>query len=173
MKYVIIAVLSVFAVACNNGPRPVAQADNTANTAAAPKNERAQTAIAHSSEKQTPPPTSTGSKSGWTQSGDPIDTKESDAAVAKAEKDVAAKPSDAAAKKALSQAFFDRGMKLTDARQYAAALGDYRRAIKNDPSNAEAKEWIEKIVGIYESINRSYPKEGEEPPALPFNGSKP
>jgi cytochrome c-type biogenesis protein CcmH/NrfG len=57
---------------------------------------------------------------------------------------------------------------LTDARQYASALGDYRKAIKLDPNNAEAKQWIEQIVMIYESINRDYPKEGEEPPPLAF-----
>jgi len=57
---------------------------------------------------------------------------------------------------------------LTDARQYASALGDYRRTLKYDPSNAEAKDWIERIVSIYDSINRESPKEGEEPPPLPM-----
>ena len=107
-------------------------------------------------------------KSKWTQSGDPIDTKEYDTAITAAEKAFNAKPSDAAAKKALADAYFKRAVALTDARQYASALGDYRRTIKHDPSNTEASDWIERIVSIYASINRGSPKEGEEPPPLPF-----
>ena len=54
------------------------------------------------------------------------------------------------------------------ARQYASALGDFRRAVKNDPTNTEAQDWIKQIITIYDSINRSYPQEGEEPPPLPM-----
>ncbi len=127
-----------------------------------------QTVIAHSSENQTPSPAAPGEKAKWTQSGDPIDTKELDAAVTSAEKALAARSSDDKLKKALAEAYYKRGVALTDARQYASALGDYRKALKNDPSKAEAKEWIEKIIMIYDGLNKSYPKEGEEPPALPF-----
>jgi hypothetical protein len=59
---------------------------------------------------------------------------------------------------------------LTDARQYASALGDYRRVLKYDPNNSEAKNWIEQIIGIYDSLGRESPKEGDEPPPLPFKG---
>ncbi len=81
-------------------------------------------------------------------------------------------PSDDAAKKALGAAYFKRAEALTEARQYASALGDYRRALKHDPSNTAAKEWIDRIISIYDSINRDSPKEGEEPQPLPFNKSK-
>ena len=54
------------------------------------------------------------------------------------------------------------------ARQYAAALGDYRRALKNDPDHEDAKKLIDQIVGIYAMLKKEYPKEGEEPAALPF-----
>ena len=63
-----------------------------------------------------------------------------------------------------------RAVALTDARQYASALGDYRRAVKNDPENEEAKNWIDQIITIYGSLGRTPPPEGEEPPPLPFNG---
>jgi len=112
---------------------------------------------------------SNGKKSKWTQSGNPIDTSKFDAEIAAAEKELKAKPKDDGAKRALATAYVNRGLALTDARQYASALGDYRRAQKLDPTNEDAKKWIEQIVGIYESINREYPKEGEEPPPLPFN----
>lgn len=151
---------------CDSAPKPVAQ--NTA--AAAPeKGEKPQTAIAHSLEDQPPKSVGeSGEKSKWTQSGDPIDTKELDTAIASAEMALGKKPSDADAKKALGAAYFNRAEALTKARQYASALGDYRRALKYDPSNSTAKEWIDQITMIYSSMNRESPKEGEEPPPLPF-----
>ncbi|MGC2235652.1 MAG: hypothetical protein WA584_05800 [Pyrinomonadaceae bacterium] len=110
-----------------------------------------------------------GTKTKWTQSGNPIDTIEFDADIAKAERDLKAKPKDETAKKALAQAYVKRGVALTEARQYASALGDYRRTLKLDPKDEEAKNGMNQIISIYESLNRDYPKEGEEPPPLPFN----
>ena len=147
---------------CNNAPGP-SQSNSNATSQAA--NDHPQTMIAHSGENQAPP---TGGKTKWSQGGNPIDTTELDAAVTNAEKELKAKPSDDAAKKAASQAYNKRAVALTDARQYASALGDYRKAVKLDPSNAEAKQWIDQITQIYESMNKEAPKEGEEPPALPF-----
>jgi tetratricopeptide (TPR) repeat protein len=164
MKLFAIFFVMLFVAACDsNAPRPVSQGNNGTNTA-----ERPRTAIAHGPQEQTPPPAANGSQSKWTQSGDAFDTSELDSTIAKAEKDLSKKPDDAAAKKALAEAYLKRGIALTDKRQYASALGDYRRTLKYDPANAEAKEWIDKIVMIYESINRSYPAEGQEPPPLPF-----
>ena len=108
-------------------------------------------------------------KTKWTQGGSPIDVSKFDAEIAAAEKNFKAKPKDEAAKKAVAVAYVNRGLALTDARQYASALGDYRKAQKIDPTNEDAKKWIAQIIEIYESINRDYPKEGEEPPSLPFN----
>ena len=167
MKLIIITLVLVTMLGCSNAAKPVAQNTNTAPVAS--NSEKSQTAIAHSLENQTPNPgTSTGGKSKWTQSGDPIDTKEFDTTIAAAEVAFGKKPSDETVKKALSVAYFKRAEALTGARQYASALGDYRRALKHDPSNAEAKDWIDRIIQIYDSINRDYPKEGEEPPPLPY-----
>ena len=163
MKAILICLTALLLLACDsNAPRPVSQASNSSNTT-----ERPRTAIAHGPGEPTPPPAANGSQTKWTQSGDAFDTSELDSAVAKAEKDLSKKPDDSAAKKALAEAYLKRGIALTDKRQYASALGDYRRTLKYDPSNAEAKEWIEKIVMIYESMGRSYPAEGAEPPPLP------
>jgi tetratricopeptide (TPR) repeat protein len=107
-------------------------------------------------------------KGKWTQSGDPIDTSAFDAEIKEAEKNLKANPNDEKLKKALADAFSKRGLALTEARQYASALGDFRRALKLDPNNAEAKKWIDQIISIYRSINKEHPKEGEEPPPLPF-----
>ncbi len=167
MKPLIMTLFLLASFSCDNAGRPVAQ--NTARTSVTTNNEKPQTAIAHSLENQTPKSEApSGEKSKWTQSGDPIDISEFDKEIAAAEVALNKKPSDNAAKIALATAYFKRAEALTEARQYASALGDYRRTLKHDPSNVEAKDWIDKIIMIYGSINRAYPKEGEEPPALPF-----
>lgn len=167
MKLIIVTLLLLASFGCDSAGKPVLQNSNIAPVTS--KNEKPQTAIAHSLENQTPNNAQqTGEKSKWTQSGDPIDTKEFDAAIASAEVALGKKPSDNEVKKALAAAYFNRAEALTKARQYASALGDYRKALKYDPSNETAKEWIDQIIMIYGSINREYPKEGEEPQPLPF-----
>ena len=100
--------------------------------------------------------------------GDPIDTSKFDVKIREAEKDVKAQPSDGSAKSALAEAFFERGFALTQARQYASALGDYRRALKYDPNHEESKKWIDQIISIYAMLKKDPPKEGEEPSPLAF-----
>jgi len=166
MKKLLIVSFAIALMGCNNAGKPVPQ-----NSAAAPAaNDRPQTAIAHSLENQTPSSAApAGGKSRWTQSGDPIDTKKLDGAIAAAEVALRKSPNDAKAKKAAAEAYLERANALTGARQYASALGDYRRVVKYDPSNEEAKNWIDQIIGIYDSMGRESPNEGEEPPPLPFN----
>jgi tetratricopeptide (TPR) repeat protein len=137
--------------------------------------ERPQTAIAHTTEgmpAQQAPQGNAPSGGKWSQSGEPIDTARFDGVIAEAERAVKAKPNDEAAKKTLSQAYFDRADALTQARQYASALGDYRRALKADPTNEDAKKWIDQIIGIYDMLKKDYPPEGQEPPPLPYDKSK-
>ncbi|MEP6849767.1 MAG: hypothetical protein ABI999_13005 [Acidobacteriota bacterium] len=172
MRNTIILVLvgaAIGVTGCNNAPRPVE--GNTNQSVSQTQNDRPQTMIAHGENQSVPTGNSSapGSKTKWTQGGTPIDTTELTAAVTAAEKTSKAQPNDAAAKKALSDAYLKRAVALTDARQYASALGDYRRAVKADASNAEAKQWIDQIIGIYDSMNKESPKEGEEPPPLPLN----
>ncbi len=172
MKLVIICLFACLANACGSAATPVTQ--NANSSPVKNSNEKSQTAISHSLENQTPPANApTGEKTKWKQSGDPIDTKEFDTAIAAAEIALKKSPNDTAVKKRLGDAYFKRGMALTTpARQYASALGDFRRAVKYDPSNEEAKGWIDQIIMIYDSMNKEYPKEGEEPPPLPFTKGK-
>lgn len=168
MKIALLCLAACFAIGCGNAAKPVAQSNNSATVASTP--DKSQTAIAHSSENTQAPyakPSGDG-QSKWTASGDPIDTKALDSAIMSAEKALAGKPNDTAAKKALGNAFYKRAVALTEARQYASALGDYRRTLKHDPSNAEAKDWVEKITMIYDGLRKAAPKEGEEPPPLPL-----
>jgi tetratricopeptide (TPR) repeat protein len=170
-KYLFIVALTL--TGCTQGPQTVQ--NNNADSAAVRshdrpmRSEQMQDSRVHTTENQ-PPVQSTGGK--WTQSGDPIDTKEFDANIAAAEKALKSKPGDPAAKKAVADAYFERGVALTNARQYASALGDYRRVLKQQPDHAEAKEWIDQIIGIYAMLKKQYPNEGEEPPPLEFKGEK-
>ena len=165
-KFAVLSFTALLFVACNSANQQSVTnvAQNTTNSTIV------------SSHSQTNSPVNTAStvvpksetKTKWTQSGDPIDTTTFDAEIKQAESKLKAKPNDETLKKSLAEAFVKRGVALTDARQYASALGDYRRALKLDPTNEEAKKWIAQIIQIYDGINREYPKEGEEPPSLPF-----
>ena len=171
MKIFIIIVIATFLSACSNsGAQPI----STANTnAPAPRGERPQTLTAHSTENlpATPDPVSGSTPEPKKGSGDgePIDMTKYNAAISKAGVAIKGGATDPASKKALAQAYFERGLALTEAKQYASALGDYRRAIKFDPTHADAKKWVDQLVNIYKSLNKEAPKEGEEPLPLPYD----
>ena len=164
MKVALIFLLFIFSLACNNAA-PVAT--NTAKPInAAQQTNEAKSMLSHSGESGTPKPANSNSGK-WSASGDAIDTAKFDTAIGKAEKAMKAKPDDAS-KALLAEAYFERGFALTEARQYASALGDYRRALKLDPNHEESKKWIDIILGIYQKLKKDAPEEGSEPPPLPF-----
>ena len=119
-----------------------------------------------------PVPAKSTEKRKWSRSGDAIDTSKFDAAIQKASSELKQKPGDPAAKKKLGTAYFERGVALTAARQYASAIGDFRKAFSNDPANTDAQKQINMITAIYNSMNIQVPGEGEEPAALEFDKQK-
>lgn len=166
-KFAILSFMALVLVGCGGVAQPTAN-----NNVSTQKSVNSQIISSHSQPESvniapTPVPKSA-TKTKWTQSGNPIYVSDFDAEIAKAEKDLKAKSKDETAKKAVAEAYLKRGIALTEARQYASALGDYRRVLKYDAGNEEAKKWIEQIISIYDSINKDFPKEGEEPPPLPF-----
>lgn len=168
MKRLSTLFLAAMAAACNNaGPstNPTASS-NSANRPMRSEQMQQQNTIAHTTENQ--PPSNGAPPAKAAGGGDPIDTAKFDGVIAEAEKAYKAKPNDEAAKNSLADAYFDRGFALTEARQYAAALGDYRRALKLVPDHEESKKWLDQIVSIYQMLNKPAPKEGEEPEPLPF-----
>ncbi|MDQ1559137.1 MAG: hypothetical protein QOD32_2197, partial [Pyrinomonadaceae bacterium] len=69
-------------------------------------------------------------------------------------------------KLAAAAALVERGNVYRDAGQpalYKFALGDYRRALRYQPDNAEAREKMDEIVSIYTSLGRPVPENGNEP----------
>jgi tetratricopeptide (TPR) repeat protein len=96
-----------------------------------------------------------------------IDTSRHDEEIKRLEKQAAMRPGEQA-RLALAKAYLARGNALTQARQYRAALGDYRRALRYDPDNEEARQWAATITGILQQMGREVPTEGNEPAPLPM-----
>jgi tetratricopeptide (TPR) repeat protein len=103
---------------------------------------------------------------GKTAGGEYIDTSEYDAKIKRVEEQAKKKPNDDAVRKQLAQAYLERANALTQARQYQAALGDYRRTLRYDSNNEEARYWSDTIIGILKQMNREVPAEGAEPAPL-------
>ena len=164
MKIALIFLFMLSALACNKAAPPVANTAKPINVAQ--QTNEAQTMLAHSGESGTPKPANSNSGK-RAATGDPIDTTKFDENIAKAEKSMKAKP-DAESKSLLAEAYFERGFALTEARQYASALGDYRRALRLEPNHQESQKWVDQILSIYQMLKKDAPKEGEEPPPLPF-----
>ena len=95
----------------------------------------------------------------------PIDVAEMTADIEKAEKEFKKNPK---AKEDLAKAYFVRATSLTGAAQYRAALGDYRKGLKLNPNDEDAKKMRDQILSIFKSLGREPPKEGEEPKPMPF-----
>lgn len=95
-----------------------------------------------------------------------VNTAEYDARIQKAAAKADAPGASASDKKAAAEAYLARGNIYRDAgnpKLYKYALGDYRRVLRYQPDNAEAKEKAEEIVSIYESLGRPVPTNGLEP----------
>jgi tetratricopeptide (TPR) repeat protein len=98
--------------------------------------------------------------------GEAIDTSRYDAKIKRLEEQSKKKPNDETLRKQLAQSYLERGNALTQARQYQPALGDYRRTLRYDPNNEEARYWSDTIIGILKQMNREVPAEGAEPTPL-------
>ena len=95
-----------------------------------------------------------------------LDTAALDAKIEKAEAKAKAGGATQADKLAAAAAYLQRGNLYRDAGQpslYKFALGDYRIALRYQPDNAEAREKMNEIVSIYQSMGRPVPTNGNEP----------
>jgi tetratricopeptide (TPR) repeat protein len=177
MKYyslLISAILAgTFLPACSSSA-PQVQSNQQANQAVPTQKSKDElSAISHSVEKTPPanmPPVNSGANPApGSPNAQPVDVSAMNAEIEKAEKKQQKDPKDAQAKKELAHAYFVRGFALTEAAQYRAALGDFRRGLKLDPTDQEAKNMHDQIISIAAGMGRELPKEGEEPTPLPFN----
>ena len=98
-------------------------------------------------------------------SGGP-DTSALDKKIEQAEAKAKAQGATQADKSAVAAAYLERANIFYSAGQpmlYKFALRDFRRALRYDPNNAEAREKQDQIVQIYQSMGRPVPELGNEP----------
>lgn len=180
-KILSLSLFVVAAMSCNNAAQ-TQQSTPTANTnSSAQKADDKATVSTHSLDTRTDaskqnaeniqsPNQSAGIESSPMQK--PIDVAEMTTEIEKAEKAFGQKPKDEDAKNALTKAYFVRAFALTEAAQYRAALGDFRKGLKLSPNDDDARKMHDEILRIFDSIKREPPKEGEEPKPLPFEKKK-
>jgi hypothetical protein len=94
----------------------------------------------------------------------PVETPELDAKIEKASAKAKASGASASDKKAAADAYLERGNFYYNAGNpmlYRYALGDFRRALRYDPANGEAKDKIKQIEDIYTySVKKPIPDNG-------------
>ena len=153
--------------ACGGAPAPTAKT-STSNS----QTTNAQTSIQHG----TSPSSNAGvasSHGDTTQSGvapasavkPPVETPELDAKIEKAEAKAKASGASDADKKAAARAYFERANFFRDQGTpalYKFALADYRRGLRYDSSDADARAKMDEIVDIYKSMGRPVPELGNE-----------
>jgi hypothetical protein len=95
----------------------------------------------------------------------PVETPELDAKIKSAEAKAKASGASEADKKAAAAAYFaradffrDKGMPVL----YKFALADYRRGLRYDPTDRDARDKMDEIVQIYQSMGRPVPELGNE-----------
>lgn len=168
-KILFTSLLALVSIGCNNSAPPTQVQTNTPATTV--KKEETQTVAAHSTEnlKTAPQTNSSTPSSGGSPMSKGVDVTELTSNIEKADKEFKAKPKDEKAKSALAAAYFERAFVLTKAAQYSAALGDFRKGLKLNAENKEAKDMHDQIVSIYESMGKGAPKEGEEKAPMPVD----
>ena len=151
------------AAACG-APGPTAKTTNTSTQAA-----NTQTSIQHGTD-----PSSGGvaasshgaaPQSGASATKPPVETPEMDAKIEKAEAKAKAAGASDADKKAAARAYFERADFFRGEGSpalYKFALADYRRGLRYDPADEDARGKMDQIVAIYKSMGRPVPELGNE-----------
>ena len=176
-KIIILSFLTVFSINCSTAKQQTAKTNfSTEKNIPAQSSDNSMIVSSHSSSAEnsvSPHSMKSDSKTSPSESSPmarPIDVSQMTADIEKSEKSFKRNQKDEKTKNKLAEAYFVRAFALTDAAQYRAALGDFRKGLKLNSDNAEAKAMHDKIIDIFEnSLHREPPKEGEEPPPLPVN----
>lgn len=139
------------------------ESPRTSNTAAA----LPPVSSAHGDNSATAPPPATTTAAPASGAAKPgIETAALDKKIERADAKAKASGATQADKLAAAAAYLERGNVYRDAGQpslYKFALGDYRRALRYQPDNTEAREKMDEIVSIYKSMNKAVPENGNEP----------
>lgn len=165
-------VATVFLTACATETKQDASVKNITASSPPAASSSPTLARAHGDEKQSPvasqstAQTNSAANTLQRPTGTPIDTSAFDTEIARLEAKV--KKGDTASEKDLANSYLQRAKALTEAQQYRSALGDYRRTLKHEPTNKDAKAMENQIIAIFQQLGRDAPAQGSEPPPLPF-----
>lgn len=165
-KLIFLSLTALISIGCGSSA-PTQVNNNATVTSSAPKKDEL-TVRSHTTENQPPPMSQSNTGSGGSPMQKAVDVSAMTTNIEKAEKEFKAKSNDAKAKDALAAAYFERAFALTEAAQYSAALGDFRKGLKLKPNDQKAKNMHDEIVSIYQSMKREVPKEGEEKAPMPI-----
>lgn len=107
-----------------------------------------------------------------------VDTSKQDARIREALQKAKAPNATEADRRALAAAYLERADIYYNAgvpQLYRLALGDLRRVLRYDPSNTDAKEKLDMLVSIYNSLGRPVPENGNDPndDGLTMNAANP
>jgi hypothetical protein len=119
----------------------------------------------HGGPAQAPTGAGAGPAAGAAQKPD-VATPELDAKIEQAEAKAKAGGGSEADRKAAAAAYFARANFFRDAgnpRLYKFALADYRRGLRYDPTDQEARAKMDEIVAIYGQMGMPVPQLGNEP----------
>ncbi len=172
-KYLAISLASLISIGCGAASNQTATSNNnvavvqSSNAATVRPPNDSPIVSSHSTDAKEKPPAPSADKPASTSTESPmarpIDVAQMNADIEKAEAEYKKNPK---AKEALAKAYFIRATALTDAAQYRSALGDYRKGLKLDPNDEDAKKMHDQIISIFQQIGREPPKEGDEPKPL-------
>lgn len=176
-KILSLGFFALFAVGCANQTGQTQQTTATVNTnVSGQRQNNSGTVSSHSFNSPDSKTAKSAPNQASSNEGSPmakaVDVEQMTADIEKAEKSYKQNPKDEKAKEELAKAYFTRAFALTDAAQYRAALGDFRKGLKLNPNDEEAQNMHNEIIRIFASINRDPPKEGEEPPPMPIEKPK-
>ncbi len=149
------------AAACGSSEQPKTSAGNTG--AAPPAGPRASAQTSTGAEG---PPVATSHGAPPAAQSNGTDTAALDSKVEQAEAKAKAAGATAADKKAAAAAYLERANVFYAAGNpslYKFALRDFRRTLKYDPPNEEARAKKQQIEEIYQSMGRPVPDLGNEP----------
>ena len=160
-KFIILGIAVSISIGCGNAAQPTTTNANVAVNTSTVQTTTGNQAIVSSHSNDAG---KTALPSGSTPA-EPIDVATMTADIEKAEQEYKKNPK---AKNELARAYFVRATVLTGAAQYRAALGDYRKGLKLDPTDESAKKMHDEIISIFKQLNREPPKEGEESAPMPI-----
>jgi hypothetical protein len=169
-KPAILTTLAACALAAACGaPAPIAKTSNSSSPTA-----NSQTASQTSIQHGTSPSSDAGvtsSHGGAEQSAGavatkpPVETAAMDAKIEKAEAKAKAAGASDADKKAAAKAYFERADFFRGEGSpvlYKFALADYRRGLRYDPADSDARGKMDEIIAIYKGMGRPVPELGNE-----------